>query len=89
MKRDYYSDPFHPRTTGLSVTIWIGTKENGGQPRLWVADNGKYYPVHFSARMSRHPEVSKWIKMHIKALNDYWQGTIDTAELVEKAMRRK
>lgn len=89
MRRDLYSDPFHPKTTGLPVTIWIGTKENKGQPRLWVAENGKYYPVHFSARKSRYPEVGIWIKMHLKGLTDYWQGTIDTAEFVEITMNRK
>lgn len=82
MKREFYSDPFPPKETGLPVTIWIGTRENSGQPRLWVAEHGKYYPVHFTAR-SRYPEVNTWIKLNIKALNDYWNGTISTCGLIE------
>lgn len=88
MKREFYSDPFPPKRTGLPVIIWIGTKDNGGQPRIWVEENGKYHPVHFTARISRYPEVSTWIKMHLKALTDYWHGKIDTAELFEIAMKR-
>lgn len=68
--------------------IWIGTKENGGQPRIWVEENGKNHPVHFSTKKSQYPEVSTWIKMHLKALTDYWHGTIDTAELFEIAMKQ-
>lgn len=88
MKREFYSDPFPPKITGLPVTIWVGTKENGGRPRIWVEENGKYHPVHFLA-CSKYPDVTKWINKNLSALVDYWFGLIDTGELVEQIKAAK
>lgn len=62
--------------------IWIGTKDNGGQPRIWVEENEKYHPVHFQTH-SRFSEVNIWINRNMQALIDYWNGSIDTCELLE------
>lgn len=69
--------------------IWIGTKENGGQPRIWVEGNGKYHHVHFAAKRSRYPDVRAWIKVHMESLTEYCNGIIDTSEFVKAIQRNR
>jgi hypothetical protein len=66
---------FHPRTTGLPVTIWISA---GG-----TVTTNPWHP----GRVVRPEAVRAWVGRNQDLLSAYWRGTIDGAELVRRVRR--
>jgi hypothetical protein len=89
-----------PRTTGLPMVVWVSERGNARHDiRVEVAlqHGDRIDPSHtavFGVRpipgylpASDQHAVSDWIKLNEAAIIEYWDGVIDTGELLGRLKR--
>jgi hypothetical protein len=94
----------YPRTTGLPMTVWVGTRGNARHDvRIKVnishgnqmnVDNTAVVGVRpvphlIAGRLSSQDQrlVFEWVGLNAAAIIAYWDGDIDTAELIQTLKR--
>jgi hypothetical protein len=89
----------YPRTTRLPMTVWVGPRGNARHVRVRVnMTHGNQMNIDNTTVMSVRPSphliagqlspddgraVSDWITLNAEAIVAYWNGDIDTLELVQ------
>ena len=96
----YDIDRLSPSTTGLNYSVLVVANRYFDMPIIKVlvdGDNGQIFTIEKPVRCvyecsvlfseSDIVQIKQWIEMNRKTLLEYWNGDIDTSEMVGKLQK--